>query len=786
MSVRSDLHSCQALHEEICKYSKTLHPQVSQLVEAFFGFLRQPQFSTPITISNLSKLFKEFYDDLNTLVIMIYTHSTSNKKKLIAKSEYFASHPDEFDYLLAIANFSAPASKFPKRSDEAALYQLRVFHYYKFLAIYETIEEATRRLFLSTGPDDEIVLLEKVLKFEERDIIIQEFLNEKLEALRAMNLLISSFVETDPSDKLNNFFGNSSDENSMLLRKIKSLFLLLNEEVTPLSKLKTIVEIQKTTILLVAEIYEVDPSNINNDDLIPSLIFLIIKFVPLLSCDIYLNFIFIKNFINMIYPYNIVLTEVNSHTNFTTYNPDRHLTYRRPKGRKVLFDLINLKDNTFSAEENGKNKNGIFNNDHTVVEYIQERHLNTGDLNFYLVNFEAVLYFLQSITIGDLIPENDTENELLNQPLSKAVDDELMSHFKFPNGEMAEEGKAEEKSPGNKDNRSRSGSLLNTIGTKITDVASSMNRSRSNSSIKSHVKTSSTSIPTDNSVSKNSVVVNPSESNTDEAGSNSTGTMMKNILGKFGLSLALPNKPIQEEATLAVTDHPGEKLSPMTKTKSQGAKTGNSRLESTSTDNTNTSISNPGRNTITTRISSGVNDIVAKINSSNGNTGTLNTIHSKNASNLSLQSTTDLQADNITTEGTMDNQGEKGAGSSSQRRPEHARYRTPSLQIMDKWFQNISNGMNNSSSKNTSVQSTVATTEFDDEELKSVFKYRTTDFEMLTINDLRTLKMNYDRLCDEVVTRLQKPIHHGGTPASGEQCEQGEQGDAVSASENSI
>ena len=108
-------------------------------------------------------------------------------------------------------------------------------------------------------------------------------------------------------------------------RKSKQTFVVLIESITPYSKLKAVVEIQKSLIILLSEAYDNDPSNVNNDDIIPSLIYIIIYHVPFNSSDLYLNFTFIKNFVNLIDPYNVDINSFTLNSFPTSYTPTDRL-----------------------------------------------------------------------------------------------------------------------------------------------------------------------------------------------------------------------------------------------------------------------------------------------------------------------------------------------------------------------------------------------------------------------------------------------------------------------------
>lgn len=158
----------------------------------------------------------------------------------------------------------------------------------------------------------------------------------------------------------------------------------------------------------------------------------------------------------------------------------------------------------------------FFTNDKELISYINQKFLNTGELNYYLTNFEAMIVYLSNMTIAELLSNSETEissdlrnSSILKHPIDKLVDEELLTHFQFPDGELANEMKAtENKVREDEAGRSRSSSLLNTISNKINET-----RSRSSSLRKEKFP----SLPTP----------------TEELEENSGFAMMRNILGRF-------------------------------------------------------------------------------------------------------------------------------------------------------------------------------------------------------------------------------------------------------------
>lgn len=771
------------LEEEVCGNSVHMNEQISQLVQSFIKYLKEPRYQSPLTLPELALLFSNFYKDLNSLVINLYTQSNSVKKQLISSSEYFRTHADDFDYLLAIANYSTSSVKLLKRTDLDAVLQLRVFNYYKFITIVEAIEKAQAELFNSNNTLDEgISLLEKIFKFDQRDIILQEFLNEKLDALKKLKLPFSCFIENDTTNKLTAFFSSISEagnENSTL-EKIKQTFVVLIESITPYSKLKAVVEIQKSLIILLSEAYDSDPSNVNNDDIIPSLIYIIIYHVPFNSSDLYLNFTFIKNFVNLIDPYNVDINSFTLNSFPASYTPtdrlNRSLNGKKTFKKNNLFEYLNLKEEDDTELETSSNID-FFKNDKDLVHYIQAKYLNNGELKFYLTNFEAVLFFLLSVTIQELVPEGTTENQLLKCSLHKLVDQELLSHFKFPDGKAIDEFKNQEDISPQVSSRSRSSSLLNTISHKLNDVALSVNRSRSNSSIINSLKSSSLSLNKESfpSFAGNHETETTHTSPTNSNESNTVDTnhipslMMKNILGRFSLVLVPQFRPsIEEQITTTEADNTDTKTeerdkrssSLMSKMSLDHLRTRSSSIEKLDQDQ-NGIREHQKKSSITSKLTNGVSDFMTKFNSTtNGSNGTISTLHAnptKNASNLSIHSFVEglnnYTDSNITINEDLSTP--NGSSATIQRRPDY-RNRTTSLQVMDKWFNNISA---NNNSNPESQENTVGSTTGDNLEeesvtqIKNLTKYTNKDFESLTMKDLKDLKACYDILCNDLVSK---------------------------------
>lgn len=770
----------QILEDEVHGSSNKLNGQINQLVQSFIKYLKEPRYQSPLTLPELALLFSNFYKDMNSLVINLYTQSNSVKKQLISSSEHFRTHPDDFDYLLAIANYSTSSVKLLKRTDPEAVMQLRVFNYYKFITIMETIERAQLELFNSNNTLDEgISLLEKIFKFDQRDIILQEFLNEKLDALKKLRLPFSCFIENDSNNKLNTFFSSISEAGvvNSTLEKIKKKFAELNECITPYSKLKVVVDIQKSLIILLSEAYESDPSNVNNDDIIPALIFIIIYHVPFNSSDLYLNFTFIKNFVNLIDPYKVDINSFTLNSSLTSYTPtdriNKSLSGKKPPKKSNLFEYLNLKEDEVTELESSSNID-FFKNDKELVHHIQEKYLNNGELVFYLTNFEAVLFFLLSITIQELVPGETTENPLLKCSLHKLVDQELLSHFKFPDGKAIDEFKNQEDISPQVSSRSRSSSLLNTISHKLNDVALSVNRSRSNSSIMNSLKSSSLSLNRESfpSFSSNHETESMHTSPTNSNDSNTVDTnyipslMMKNILGRFSLVLVPQFRPnIEDQATTTESNNEDIKIEERNKRSSSlvnKVSLDTLRMRSLSIEKQDQEQikEHQKKNSITSKLTNGVSDFMTKFNSTtNSSNGTISTLHAnptKSTSNLSLHSFVEglnnYSDSNVTIneDATVSN----GSSATIQRRPDY-RNRTTSLQIMDKWFNNISANNNNFENQEKTFDSTTSDNLEEESEIqiKNLTKYTNKDFNSLTIKDLKDLKLCYDILCNELITK---------------------------------
>ncbi|EEQ43340.1 hypothetical protein MG5_05564 [Candida albicans P57072] len=713
--------------EEDVKTNLILHPQISSFIQLFLRYLKEPRYQAPLTITELSTLFKKFYQDLNVLTICIFTQSNSTKKQLISHCDYFNENPKVFDYLLAIANYSTSSIRLLKRSDNDALYQLRVFNYYKLLTIFESIHLAELELFQSVSLGDDICLYDKIFRFDQKDTIYQEFLQEKLNCLRQLNLSFKHFIDQDlgNQDKLVNIIDNLTQEDLISLQEDLTS---LNTEITPYAKLKKIVSLHKNLIKLFSQ-KGFENKEINNDLLLPALIYLLVY--KLETNDLYLSFLFIRNFLNLIDSSPIELYQINL---YLSYNPAQERTpLSSSKYKKSdILGYLNLQDSQDLPQEQShilSDEFKFFTNDKELISYINQKFLNTGELNYYLTNFEAMIVYLSNMTIAELLSNSETEissdlrnSSILKHPIDKLVDEELLTHFQFPDGELANEMKAtENKVREDEAGRSRSSSLLNTISNKINET-----RSRSSSLRKEKFP----SLPTP----------------TEELEENSGFAMMRNILGRFSSASGATEGVYDEEnndspqSNLKKTNSFISKVSPI-----------HSRTRSSSLENATATPGHYKRNSITAKFTSGVSEFMTKLNQP----AIPSNLHPDNSvSNVSLQSIEDGDSD-----------------ATMSRRPTAGRNRTTSIQILDKWFGNLSPSQTNSqpltvqqqeaipASTMPSVQPPIppkAKPEVLSEELivdiEQLTKFHNSDFESLSIQDLRELKNYYDQLCQDLLS----------------------------------
>lgn len=840
-----------------------IHPQINQLIQAFLKYLKEPRYQSPLTLPELARLFLIFYKDLLSLTINIYSQTNSNKRQLLSNSKFFKLEPKKFDYLIAISNYSSSSIKLLKRNDPHANLQLRVFNYYKFVTIFDIFEHSQYLLFNSINNKslygNNTSLYDKIFRFNQRDITVQALLDDKLLLLQQLKLPFSCFSESDLQNKndssLNTYFNDLAS--SPLLAKIQKKFISLNSAITPFSKLKCIVKIQKYIILLISQLFDNDVSKVSNDLLLPSFIFIIIYHLPNDSFhDLYLNFIFISNFLNLLDPYKVdatVFTTANSTSSYCPTEKSSILNSRKfnsssasvnsSSSRKQLtnnlFELLNLNESSeFNQEEHDDPNIDFFDNDKDLVNYISSTYLNNGELNFYLTNFEAILFFLQNVTIDELVA-NSTEdfdeeilnNDLLNSPLHKLVDNQInkpaenellkADSFKSLDDLKNLDKKVQEEL---NENRSRSSSLLNTISNRLSDAAIRVNRSRSNSGAvpeEAFPTTSDASEGFESSLNGGNYV---------DDNDSSTLSVMKAIIGRLGLVSISQFKPSMEESLSMETgieiDANGQfklrrssslmnRLSPnhsRTRSSSLDQIFSNSATHQPITDShpkSSTSLASVpitagslGTNDKRNSLSSKVTEFMTKLN--NPVTASVPNISTSNPkghlSNSSLNSLTEGQTISI-------NSATNFSSNDKLERPEY-RNRTASLQIMDKWFNNLSsitsgsvpandhntnnsnlpiaslsqatsnrivspvpslshpndssatvtdvesgntgNGIGATAHLITTVDSTSNEGSVFSSSINELTKYQHVDFESLSIRDLRTLKSLYDQLCNEV------------------------------------
>lgn len=747
-----------AISEEVSGLAqKDLHPKIDALVNAFLNYLKEPRYKNPLTLAELGKLFHAFYHDLNSLVFNIYTQLNTNKRLLLQRSEIFKSDSQKYNYLNAIANYSSSSIKLVKRSDPDALYQLRVFGLYKFLTIWNAVEHAQAKLFSSCSSADSPSLYHRLLRFDQRDIEVQTLLDAKIQLLRELHLPIQCFFESSNQSEtlaLEEQFQASALSQNPLLERIKSEFNALTEAITPFSKLQCIVKAQKLMINLCASCMNIDSSKISNDILLPTFIYIIINHLEsdTATHDLYLNFSYVKQFVNLIDPHKVDVSRVTLTSSFSSYTPNDEAR-SKPGPTKSIFDLLNIDVTANPAElADFECAQPEFSSDKALAEFIQSQFLNNGELQYYLTNFEAILFFLLNTSVQDIvaadfkIPEKLADNDLITLSLNEIIEkqDEKM-------GQQKDLNKAYESELEGKD-RSRSSSLFNTISSAVTQ---SVNRSRSNSTFKT----------TDGHKDLHQYNTDFEASLTQGfPGTDGNGlNRVRNIIGRIGSvsALQISSRPsdadsldvngVQEKAIEALDRNRRsqsflDRLSP-----------GHNRTRSGSLENT---LSAPNsalrRSTFTSKFSNGVSELMTKIsyatNTATGSSpnvtvtdGLVNASHNSQSSLHSIEDPFD-------------------SSSFAPRQPTIGA-RTSSLQTMERWFNSIPESSaapatsseqrsNNSISSNRSNNLETAFNE------GSVFsasfgeltKYHLADFESLTINDLKALKGYYDQLCSEVLS----------------------------------
>ncbi|SGZ49816.1 CIC11C00000000901 [Sungouiella intermedia] len=751
-----------------------IHPTVLALVDAFLSYLREPRYQNPLSLAELANLFQSFYADLDSLVINIYTQLNTNKRHLLQKSGIFNSDPDTFDYLVAIANYSLSSIKLVKRTDPAAMKQLRVFAYYKMLTILDTVEKAQYDLFSSGNPGDKSSLYDKIFRFDERDIRVQRLFSEKIRVLRHLNLNFSSFcdiTDTEEKVKLDEFFLTFHIDQNPTLEKIQSSLRLMNQVRTPSAKLKHIVKTQKLVIILLSAFYDHDTSKVNNDILLPALIYIIINHLPESDSspqenlhlkleaeyDFYLNFTFVKNFLNLIDPYNVDCSLFTLSSSLLSYNPTEKKRSFPRSDRKTssnLYELLNLTESpaTGNTEEVSTLPLRELEDDQSLISHIQSTYLNNGEHQYYLTNFEAILYFLLNTPIKELIPDDFTipesykESIHFNMNLQEIIEcsDKRRAQL-LPEKPLDDDisKMMQEEMDGS---RARSSSLFNTI---TSAVSQSVNRSRSNSALKSPTKEESNDFEA-------SLTASPFAGDlVDHYGL----AKVRNILGRLGLvsTIQMRPPPLDEEAESIITntDDLGPEFGDARAKRSLSffdkLSPNHSRTRSGSLENAAGMMSNNSalrRSTLTSKFSSGVTELMTKLSTA--------TTTGPSSANLIPASATVGHTSNLS----LHSIEEPSPFEDHSKRPSFSK-RSASLQTMERWFNNIPEATTEANhqptSSNASNQYTTGESNYNEGSVFSasfgeLTRYQHIDFESLTINDLKTLKGYYDQLCSEVMS----------------------------------
>lgn len=738
-----------AIQEECLQNVETeLHPKVAALVTAFVAYLKEPRYQNPLTILELASLFQAFFHDLHGLVFNIYAQLTLCKRQLIQNSVLFAEDPTKYDYLNAIANYSPSHIKLVKRSDPQAVYQLRVFAFYKAVTILQTIEAAHVKLFASVTPGDQTKLYYKIFRFDLRDLAIQDLLTEKLAILRKISLPLSAFCETEfklDSASLDEYFLTLSEESSQILECIHTYTLELDQARTPASKSQFVVKIQKSLIDLCAGFYNNDSSKVSNDLLLPALIYILIYHPVNKSngqpVNLYLNFAFVKNFYQCLDPHNVTYTSFNLNSSLTSYTPtERKETYGRAEKLQLhnFYELINLKESSDEAYDAAEDE---FKSDKVLINYLQRMFFNTGELQYYLTNFEAILYFLINTPIKDIvplgytIPESLKDKDVVLFPLHQVLEaretKEETEKQNHESKETKEQKDHKDNKEAKKDNeafedevdlasRSRSSSLFNTISSAVSQT---VNRSRSNSAaLKVHTK--EIQFPSFEASLSSSL---PS--------SDAYGlTPVKKFLGRLGQASGVNHTDSDHgHATTHLVD--GEEQQG-TKSKrslslfdvfSPGPGTRSGSADTTAFMHS----SNLRKPTITTKLLNGVSELMTKLNAAaNASSNTLS-LYGESASAYRSPSREDSLDD----------------CSLAHKAPPPLNERSSS---MDKWFNNIGEG-DNQTCVTSQMDSAYNDGSLFSASFEELTKYHHADFDSLTMMDLKNLKFYYDQLCSELL-----------------------------------
>lgn len=789
-----------------------IHPTVLALVHGFLAYLREPRYQNPLSLGELAELFHSFYSDLDSLVVNIFTQLNTNKRLLLLHLDVFARNPQAFDYLMAIANYSSSSIKLVRRSDPSALAQLRIFAFYKAVTILDTLEKAQYDLFSAGNPGDS-TLYEKIFRFEERDIGVQRLLGERIHVLRQLNLPFSCFCDTTDAEekaRLDEFFLTLDLDGNPAIAKVHASLRLMGQVRTPAAKLKHIVRIQKAVMLLLASFYDNDTAKVNNDILLPALIYILVYNSHSGDTaatddaggdanDLYLNFTFVKNFVNWIDPYRVE-SGFTLGTSLLHYNPTDH------RRRKVssLYELLNLSeaektDTAPEADTENPNTFGIpeIADDLHLISYLQAHFLNHGELQFYLTNFEAILYFLQNTPVGQLVPEEFTIPEALresphvtlkvveimaDEQKARELEEEANEPITKPDMDRAEMDKAEMDRLAHDEldsARPRSSSLFNTISSAVSHVS----RSRSNSALKTPTKEKEPDFEA-------SLYTLPLASS-DRVDNYGLGRV-RNILGRFSLVSSMQVRPIEESLPAESEEGRGKRsLALFDRITPNHSRTRSASLETRDSNPTNTTTAgNTAGNGITgtlSTLSSGNNSSVKTVNAGGANlavvaimsqsgpdpsssaansaaaAATANFNFGMSHSGVNRRATLTKLSNGVsefmtkltaTTPGLVPAPGAPLYYDDSpfeDKRPEFGK-RSASLQTMDRWFSNIPEG---NQQANIASQFTRVDSNNDGSVFSASFgeltRFQHMDFESLTINDLKTLKGYYDQLCLEVM-----------------------------------
>lgn len=737
---------------------KDLHPKVDALVSAFVAYLKEPRYQNPLTLIELKKLFDAFYEDLNSLVFHIYTQLNTNKRQLLKRSGIFKLDPKQFDYLNAIANYSSSSVKLSKRSDPEALFQLRVFGFYKFLTILKTIELAHSKLFASSSSSDSTPLYEKVFKFDLRDIHFQKLLSEKIKILRQLRLPIQCFLESESqseSSVLEKALHSLENEKNDHLTDLKLAFSQLIQAQTPASKLSIVVHVQKIILNLCASFNNNDQSRLSNDVLIPAFIYVLVNHFP---CEVenglYLHFTFVKNFWKPLDPHQVNTSRLTLTTSLSSYNPiDKDSSSKNIQSRS-LAELLNLDENAKVTSEVFKNELAEFSSDEALVNFIQSKYLNTGELQFCLTNCEAVLYFLLNTPISDIAPKGFTipADVLDNETFNLSLHEIIQKKYEGPDVINPKDLSKLLEDEFDDTSRSRSSSLFETI---TNAVSQSVNRSRSNSGVKTtdpFPKKELSSLTADFETS-----LKQFSGQTEPYGL----SRVRNIFERIGLASHLQVKPVESDTedlqdTVAMLDHtPEPNRSKRSQSLFDKLSPNLSRARSGSLENPgNSQAASLRRATLSSKFSNGMTEFMTKISSAantaaGSSASIVATENSSRAVHASLSSVHSI-------EDPFEDAGYVGRNLLGPR--------SSSLQTMEKWFCNIPDNPPDETSvrhrSNTSISSKCFNTLESNYNEGSVFsasfgeltKFHFTDFESMTINDLKKLKCYYDQLCTELIS----------------------------------